>query len=66
MYIIPSSTPKSTSRGNEERNRPKLRLKGDDAWFMIFVSTSSKMNHKSTPSASLVSSEHPAVMSLSL
>src|SRR5216683_8171222 len=52
MYIIPSSTPKSTSRGNEERNLPKLRLKGDDAWFMILFSTSSKRNHQSAPSAS--------------
>src|SRR5258706_16030871 len=64
MEIAPIKTPKSTAKGNEERNRPKLRLNGDDAWFVIFASTTSKSSHQSTPSASPVKSARPVAMGL--
>src|SRR5258706_6845558 len=64
MEIAPIKTPKSTAKGNEERNCPKLRLNGDDAWFVMFASTTSKSSHQSTASASPVKSARPVVMGL--
>src|SRR5260370_19676338 len=66
MEIAPIKTLKSTAKGNEERNRPKLRLNGDEAWFVRFVSTTSKRSHQSTPSASPVKSARPVVINLPL
>src|SRR6266496_3301407 len=36
--------------GKVERKLPKSRLNGEDAWFMMFVSTREKMSHHTRPS----------------
>src|SRR5260370_13096538 len=52
--------------GKVERNLPKSRLKGEGAWFMMFVSNSEKTSHQKKPSTRPERRARLIVMILSL